>query len=374
VDNLTHTLFALTLARTPLGRGGRGTTAALVIASNAPDIDFVVNFVPATDYLVWHRGPTHGPLGVVGLGIVSAALVWVGRALANPARTNPAVAGSHANSIGSATSIVGSASMGSASIVGSGFSRIAADDAPFGRLIVISMIGVLLHVLLDLPTSYGTRFLSPFSWRWYALDLMPIIDIYLWAILACGLLVGSLRPSARGRAAAVALMLMTANYGIRAVAHERALAAAAEQYGGTLPRPCDPSAAFGGLLDSWPKARTSGEGGAPCLIDTAALPSFLSPFEWRVIARLPAEYLEIEGDQAATVPNRWTPLAVEASRTRRAQVLLGFSRFPVVRVLEESSGASTVQFTDLRFVANLGSPWLQGRRTALFTASVTFEH
>ena len=40
MDNVTHTLFALTLARTPLGRG-RGTTAALVLASNAPDVDIV---------------------------------------------------------------------------------------------------------------------------------------------------------------------------------------------------------------------------------------------------------------------------------------------------------------------------------------------
>ena len=41
MDNLTHTLFALTLARTPLARAGRGTAAALVLASNAPDIDIV---------------------------------------------------------------------------------------------------------------------------------------------------------------------------------------------------------------------------------------------------------------------------------------------------------------------------------------------
>ena len=39
MDNLTHTLFALTLARTPLGRAGRGTTATLLLASSAPDAD-----------------------------------------------------------------------------------------------------------------------------------------------------------------------------------------------------------------------------------------------------------------------------------------------------------------------------------------------
>src|SRR6185503_14914994 len=78
MDNITHTLFALTLARTPSGRGGRGTTAALVLASNAPDIDIVTALGGSANYLEWHRGPTHGPIGVVGLGVLAAALVWLG--------------------------------------------------------------------------------------------------------------------------------------------------------------------------------------------------------------------------------------------------------------------------------------------------------
>ena len=32
---------------------------------------------------------------------------------------------------------------------------------------------------MDFPTSYGTRPLSPFSWNWFAADLMPIVDLYL---------------------------------------------------------------------------------------------------------------------------------------------------------------------------------------------------
>ena len=56
MDNVTHTLFALTLARTPLGRAGRGTTMALVLASNAPDIDIVATVGGGPSYLTWHRG------------------------------------------------------------------------------------------------------------------------------------------------------------------------------------------------------------------------------------------------------------------------------------------------------------------------------
>src|SRR5437773_6148595 len=83
MDNATHTLFALTLARTPLGRAGRGTTAALVIASNIPDIDIVASARGSVSYLTWHRGPTHGPFGIIGLGVMTACLVAGGRRL-NP--------------------------------------------------------------------------------------------------------------------------------------------------------------------------------------------------------------------------------------------------------------------------------------------------
>src|SRR5207245_2808175 len=60
LDNLTHSLFALTLSRTRLASAGRGTTAALLLASNAPDIDIVTLAGGTASYLKWHRGPTHG--------------------------------------------------------------------------------------------------------------------------------------------------------------------------------------------------------------------------------------------------------------------------------------------------------------------------
>src|SRR6187455_1386205 len=76
MDNVTHSLFALTLARTRLGSVGRGVTAALVIASNAPDIDIITAYRGTASYVKWHRGPTHGPLGIIGLGLATALIVW----------------------------------------------------------------------------------------------------------------------------------------------------------------------------------------------------------------------------------------------------------------------------------------------------------
>jgi len=124
LDNLTHSLFGLTLARTPLGRGGRGTTAAFLLGSNAPDIDIVATAGGAASYLEWHRGPTHGPLGVLILGVIVAAMVWAGYRWWGSTTPNASV----------------------------------------GRLWAISIIAALCHVLMDVPTSYGTRLLSPFTW------------------------------------------------------------------------------------------------------------------------------------------------------------------------------------------------------------------
>src|SRR6266850_5582841 len=134
MDNITHTLFGATLARTPLGRAGRGTTAALIIASNLPDIDIITTAGGSISYLQWHRGPTHGPIGIVGLGLVTAAIVSVAYRIID-SRTRPQ-------------------------------STERASVAPFGMLAIVSIVGVLLHVVMDLPTSYGVRVLSPFSWRW----------------------------------------------------------------------------------------------------------------------------------------------------------------------------------------------------------------
>ena len=164
MDNVTHTLFALTLARTPLARAGRGTDGRA-----GPGVERAGHrhrrprSAARASYLTWHRGPTHGPLGILGLGLVVASLV-LDRAPRPPAATG-------------ATS----------------WTRRSACSSP------IAMIGVLCHVLMDLPTSYGTRLLSPFDWHWFAVDWMPIVDVYLLFALAAGLLFG--RSSAAGSGA-----------------------------------------------------------------------------------------------------------------------------------------------------------------------------
>src|SRR5438874_5881550 len=208
MDNITHTLFALTLARTRLGRRGPSATAARVLAPNAPDIDVVATLGGAASYLAWHRGPTHGPLGVVGLGLVTAGLVWVGNRFRSSRGDSDGAIRLRPDPTDQTI-------------------RLKPDptnvEATFVELFAISMVGVLFHILMDLPTSYGTRVLSPFSWRWYAVDLLPIIDIYLLLVLGIGLVIGRRSAEAGGRWAAIVFVLMAANYGGRALAHHQAL-------------------------------------------------------------------------------------------------------------------------------------------------------
>jgi inner membrane protein len=349
LDNITHTLVALTLARSGLRRAGRGTTAALVLSSNAPDADIVATARGAVAYLRWHRGPTHGPLGVIGLGILSAGLVWTWLRVADRRR--------------------------------------AADPSPaalFGMLCAVGIIGALVHVLMDVPTSYGVRLFSPFDWHWLAADWMPIIDVYLLMALAIGLVFGRASAAAARRNAAIVLALMAANYGLRAVAHARALGAAPRVFGARLPPPCDGGAATAPAIDRWPREGVKTTSDLPnrrCLVELAALPSFLSPFDWRLVARLSNAYemqdvslldARLSGDGTANWrvtlrPNVWTPAALAAAATPDGQVYLGFSRFPEARTFVDRAGGATVRFNDMRFAGPLFAAGRQGRRAEPFT-------
>jgi membrane-bound metal-dependent hydrolase YbcI (DUF457 family) len=355
MDNLTHTLFAATLARTALRSGGRDTTTALLLASNAPDIDIVATAGGALKYLEWHRGPSHGPLGIVGLGLLTAGLVWSGRRV---------------------------------------FDRQRADDQPtFRHLAIVSVVGALLHVLMDLPTVYGTRLFSPFDWHWYAIDLMPIIDVYLLMALGAGLLFAARSDTARGRIAAIVLAVMAANYGVRGIAHGRALNLAPQVFGSRLPQRCDSSAPSQPMVNRWPSPVSSSPGGGSrsCLLEIAALPTFVTPFDWRLVAQLSDGYEisdvnvlasgirvsapNVDGPPRVTirVPNQWTPAVFAAAATEVGRRFLGFSRFPAARPFVDGAGVTTVRWNEMRFTLGQAGAGQPGRREEFFTATVRID-
>jgi hypothetical protein len=80
LDNLTHTLVGVTLVRAGLGARVPGATLTIALASNLPDTDIVTAAWGQVAYLAAHRGPTHGPLGVVAFGVLAALLAVAWRA------------------------------------------------------------------------------------------------------------------------------------------------------------------------------------------------------------------------------------------------------------------------------------------------------
>ena len=334
VDNVTHSLLAVTLSRTSLRRVGAGTTAALFLASNAPDIDIVAAFSDREGaYLAAHRGPTHGPLGIVLLAAVTTGLVrWWSTAR--------------------------------------GCGETHAPRASLMGLFAVSLLGATLHVVMDLPTSYGTRVLSPFVRTWFAFDWLPIIDPYLLIILAAGLIALRLRPAASRRTTAAVLLAVAAHYGVRAVMHDLAITRA----GGDEPV---------AHLDAWSSSSHAGKlqpcgqqsradvptdrGRMSCGV--VALPTFLSPFEWRILNRVDGGYevseIDLFGRAARREPAFYSTtrgsLIDEALRDPLARAFMEFARLPVAQVVRDGGDDVVVGLQDLRFVRDLGEETTKSR-------------
>ncbi len=316
MDNLTHTLTGITLVRAGLGRGTRGTMAAVILASNAPDLDILSAFSGgAIPYLAAHRGPTHGVLGVVGLAAISAMLVW----LVIKARRD------HQHPPGSLLALFGMALAGSA-----------------------------LHVLMDLPTSYGVRLLSPFDNTWFALDWLPIIDVYLWGLLLAGLLAMSLRREQRVVIARAVLVVAVLFYAVRATAQYRALVwAAAEKADGTVS-----ACANAPILSHHPALMEAKSAGPGVCLQAAALPTFLSPFTWQLVRQQSDGYELREVSLIAParksdriwIPSESDEWVAAARRTETGRVFLNFSRLPATRSVVEADGRHQVRLLDVRFV------------------------
>ena len=102
------------------------------------------------------------------------------------------------------------------------------------------------------------------------------------------------------------------------------------------------------------------------------MPTFFSPFRWRLIAQMsnayemhdvdvldgrlrrPAEAGEAPWRVAVRYPNQWSPAVKTAAAGRLPQIFLGFSRFPAARwFTDPRTGETTVRWTDMRFAAGL---------------------
>jgi inner membrane protein len=290
MDNLTHTLTGIALSQAGLNRKTRFATLALILGSNAPDADVLTRFRGSATYLEYHRGITHSLLGATVLAAGLACLIYFPGRLA---RAKPSAPSLNAR-----------------------------------WLFLLCWIAMLVHILLDFTNAYGVRPLLPFSGRWFAWDIMPIIDPTLLALLVCGLGLPLLfrlvseelgaRKTGYRRGAIFALVAMVLLWGLRDFSHRRVLALLeANNYGDEPP------------------------------VRAAAFPT-LNPFSWTGVVEtdsayyvLPASALgsDVAADYATSFRKAQPSAALTAAlQTHVGRIFSNFARFPWAQV-EVMSGA-----------------------------------
>ena len=192
MDPLTHTAAGVLLARAGLDRLTPRATLICVVAANIPDID-LLTASSSINYLNYHRHITHA-LPTVPFMAALAILLAEGLARLFRRRSEP---------------------------------------LPWLRAWAVSTLVALTHPLLDLTNAYGIRLALPFSDAWQSLDILFVIEPFIWIILfvaivapmLAGLLHGEIgdEPPRRDRWAWAGLALVLTFIGVKGVLHERAV-------------------------------------------------------------------------------------------------------------------------------------------------------
>ena len=149
MDNLCHSLVGAALGKAGLARRTTLGMSTLVIANNLPDVDVAV-FATNTLAMSFRRGWTHGVLAQAALPILLTGAMLAYDRLVLRRRANPP------------------------------------PPAVARELLLLSYLGVLLHVFMDLMNSYGVRLLMPFRERWFYGDALFIVDPWLYLALGAG--------------------------------------------------------------------------------------------------------------------------------------------------------------------------------------------
>ncbi len=283
MDNLTHSLVGLMIARAGLNRLGprfdcpayRGGKIYLMVISSRP-------VSGALFYFQCHRGWTHALAIAPLLALLPLPIWWLFARKERP----------------------------------------GAKAFLYAYLAVFA--GIISHLLLDCWNTYGIRIMLPFNSQWYRLDWVYIVDLWIWVILLIGVFapllarlvnseIGAARKKARARRRvagaqpALHLSLGCAPCGTR----KRSVSLESRMYDSRKPQHV---AALPGPFVPW-----SGRG----LSETDRA--------WSVV---PVDLLgDFDPDAGRTLPKPETPLpqesAIRASKTGR--IFLAFTREPYWR-------------------------------------------
>jgi inner membrane protein len=321
VEPLTHFLTGACLGRAGFNRKTALATLTMTLGAEAADIDIAAYVKDATFGFAHHRGITHNFLGIPLVAAAVRLLVWIIYQIRQRFRKGEP---GHAAWLGQ---------------------RGLPDKPRWLVLYVLALIAGLSHLLLDFTNNYGIRPFIPFSYKWYAWDIVFLYEPLLYVILIGGLVlpglfslineeIGSRSRKPRGAGGAtVALVLVVALWGFRDFQHRRAIAAMNDR-----------------LYE-----------GADA-ISTSAFPYPLNPFHWAGVAETETFFsnMEIDSRNGEVDPHeraviRYKPeetdVTIAAKSTFLGRVYLDWARYPLVEVetREQPVRSYIVRFMDLRF-------------------------
>lgn len=321
VEPITHFLTGACLSRAGFNRKTALATFTMVIGAEAADIDMLGYLKGSTFGFAHHRGITHSFVGVPFVAAAVVLFVWIVYRIRQHFRKNEE---GHAAWLRQ---------------------RGLPEKPRWGVLYGLAVIAGLSHLLLDFSNNYGIRLLEPFSYKWYAWDIVFIYEPLLYVFLLGGLLlpglfglineeIGSRSKKPRGaRGATVALILMVALWGLRDFQHRRALAAMNDRiYRG---------------MDA---------------ISTGAFPYPTNPFRWAGVAETETFYdnMEVNSltgdvDPHGTAIVRYKPEETDVTDAAKAtylgRVFLDWARYPLLETEERNQPVKhyIVRFIDLRY-------------------------
>lgn len=221
MDPFTHALSGALLARAaarlpaqphpersalPL----RMQIAAGFAAAAFPDVDFALRLIDTLTYLNWHQGPTHS---LVLLPLWAWLLAWL-------------------------------------------FSWLSRGCYGWKLFVLPACLGIAIHIVGDLITSYGLMLFAPFSTQRFSLPLVFVIDPWFSLIIIAGL-IASWRYPQRRIPAIIALVSLCGYVIFLWTLHQQATEIAIRHV----------------ATEAMPQAQIN------------VLPQPLSPFHWKIIIR-----------------------------------------------------------------------------------------
>jgi membrane-bound metal-dependent hydrolase YbcI (DUF457 family) len=284
MDLIMHGLAGALVAQAGFAqRIGRPAMIALVAGAMFSDVDVVIALVDELSVVRYHRGLTHSFVGAFLLALPLAAVLY----------------------------------------------RFGTYKR-FWPLVGLGALGVLTHVALDLPTSFGTMVFMPFSHERYALNLIFIVDPIYSGIILLALGFGYWRRRWAQTAAILGISGLLLYIGVAAAMHD----AARKHF------------------------KTAMQAQGLAVLRTEVCPALPGPWTWLGLAETPTAIVRgrVDLGHSALMKLDQYPkpsqdgLFTKAGELEEVQAFFAFARFPWMTARRE--GAYTIlEYYDLRFGA-----------------------